>query len=229
MEEYVLSLTGDTTAALFNLVWGDGREKQLTKFRLIRSGEKPVLDLLVDEQPVAHIESGRKIVKVSGTGLDRWRAKRQRGLDGTRSDGSETDPEIDRQAFAAEREAANLLGCRFDDAIYEDGDGGHDFVFGLTVEVVWLGYVKGTKTPRDQGHLIISPAEPWRWADIYVVMAGSDEQGFRCLGWTTHLKLSRQRQDFGYGERFAMHTNDLEPISRLTNLKIRKKEKRNER
>lgn len=225
MDEWVVSLTGETRAAALDLVWGEGGESNLTKFRLIRTREagQPVLDVLVDDRPFARIDRGRRIVKLHGTGYDRWRAKRERGIANARTDGSLTDPETDRQAFAAERAAAELLDCRFNDAIYADGDGGHDFVFGLTVEVVWLGCYAGTQSPRSEGHLIISPAEPHRWADIYVVMAGSEETSFRCLGWTTHKQLSKVRKDFGYGERFAMHTKDLWPVERLTGLKVMKR------
>lgn len=227
MDEWVVSLTGDNSATALDLVWGEGGEKNLTKFRLIRTrrDNSPVLLVLLDDQPVASVDKGRRIVKLNGSGYDRWQAKRERGIAAARKDGSLTDPETDRQAFAAERAAAELLGCRFNDAIYADGDGGHDFVFGLTVEVVWLGCYAGTRNPRSEGHLIISPAEPHRWADIYVVMAGSEETGFRCLGWTTHKQLSKLRKDFGYGERFAMHTRDLWPVERLTGLKVTKEKK----
>lgn len=224
-DEWVVNLSGENDATALDLVWGENGVKNLTRFRIVRrrGADQPVLEVLVDEQPVALVERGRKIVKLHGTGYDRWQSKRQQGIGVARYDGSRTDPDIDRQAFAAERAAAELLGCRFNDAIYADGDGGHDFVFGLTVEVVWLGYYARTQTPRDEGHLIISPAEPHRWADIYVVMAGGEESSFRCLGWTTHKQLSQKRQNFGYGERFAMHTKDLWPIERLTGLKVRVK------
>lgn len=226
-DEWIVNLTGERDAAALDLVWGEGGEKNLTRVRLVRSrdADQAVLNLLVDDKPLARIDRGRRIVKLHGTGYDRWQAKRERGIASARTDGSLTDPETDRQAFAAERAAAELLGCRFNDTIYADGDGGHDFVFGLTVEVVWLGCYAGSLTPRSAGHLIISPAEPHRWADIYVVMAGSEEAGFRCLGWTTHKQLSRERKDFGYGERFAMHTKELWPVERLTGLKVAKRGK----
>ncbi len=163
------------------------------------------------------------VIKPHGNGYDRWEAKRKAGISPVRSDGSLTSAETDTQAFGAEREAAKLLGCKFNDAVYSGGDGGHDFEFSLSVEVYWIGVDEKTGTPRQSGHLIVNPHEPWRWADLYVVMAGSEQSGYKCLGWTTHKKLtSDEQRNFGYGPRFAMHTSKLEPIERLLRLKVNK-------
>jgi hypothetical protein len=111
------------------------------------------------------------------------------------------------------------MGCEYDSSVTAHGDRGYDFVFPLTVEVVWLG-LDPMGRPRLAGHLIVNPYEPHRWADLYVVVRGSVETDFRVIGWTTHVRLLRQpRKDFGYGPKIAMHTNDLQPIDRLVRLK----------
>ena len=90
-----------------------------------------------------------------------------------------------------------------------DGDGGSDFTLNLGVEAIWLGAEKNG-TPRTTGHLIVNPEDKQRWADLYIVVQGSIETGFKIIGWTTHKKLIKQpRKDFGYGEKFAMHVDDL--------------------
>ena len=150
-------------------------------------------------------------------GADRFHAKRAAGLSGTRFDGTQYDPEVDRQAAAAEHSAAKRMGCEFNSAILPGGDGGFDFEFKLSVEVYWLGMVAGR--PREQGHLIINPLEPHRFADIYVVVMGSIENGFEIIGWTSHRVLTQSTKDFGYGPRYCVHTSKLWPIEKLQALR----------
>lgn len=153
------------------------------------------------------------------SGEGRYHVKRAAGISPVRSDGSICDPENDRQAAAAEQYAANAMGCEYNASITVHGDAGHDFVFSLTVEVVWLG-ARPDGAPRTSGHLIVNPDEPHRWADLYVVVAGSAEAGFSIAGWTTHARLAGYPlRDFGYGPKMAMPTSDLENIGRLTGLK----------
>lgn len=145
---------------------------------------------------------------------ERYFAKREAGLPATRRDGSSTSPETDRQAAAAERFAAGQLGAEFNAEVYAThGDRGHDFtVLGkkgrrrYTVEVVWLG-------PRDSGHLIVNPHEPWRWADVYVLVSGSIEMSFSMSGWISHADLvALPQKNFGYGDRFAARVDELTPF-----------------
>lgn len=151
-------------------------------------------------------------------GADRFHSKRAAGLSATRFDGTRYDPEIDRQAAAAEQYAAESLGCKFNDAILPGGDGGFDFKLELEVEVYWLGLRDGL--PRSNGHLIINPLEPHRFADIYIVIRGSIATGFFPVGWTSHSKLILQEQkDFGYGMRYAMPVSGLWSVDTLKALK----------
>lgn len=150
-------------------------------------------------------------------GADRYHSKRAAGISGTRFDGTKYDPETDYQAAAAEEFAADSLGCKFNAEVNLSGDGGFDFEFTLQVEVYWLGKVGNE--PRRSGHLIINPLEPHRHADIYVVVRGSVEDGFSVVGWTTHRVLTRLKKDFGYGERYCVHTDNLWPIDKLKGLK----------
>lgn len=143
----------------------------------------------------------------------RYHEKRAAGLSPIRSDGSITSAENDRQSAAAEEFAARELDAEFNGDVYaRHGDGGHDFtVIGpsgtsYTVEVVWLGF-------RSSGHLIVNPHESHRWADLYVVVSGSVQDGFRMVGWMRHGDLvARPKKDFGYGPRFAAHIDDLSPF-----------------
>lgn len=152
-------------------------------------------------------------------GADRFHSKRAAGLSATRFDGTRYDPEIDRQAAAAEQYAAESLGCKFNAAILDGGDGGFDFKFELETEVYWLGKTP-QGFPREVGHLIINPDEPHRHADIYVVVVGSIETSFAVIGWTTHRQLVKQPQkDFGYGVRYAMSTTGLYSMDKLRSLK----------
>lgn len=152
-------------------------------------------------------------------GADRYYAKRDAGISPVRRDGSVATPENDRQAAAAEQFAAAQLGCPFNDSVTAHGDGGHDFVFPLHVEVCWLGVNQHTGEPRRDGHLIVNLNEPHRWADIYIVVAGTVEMGFHVVGWTTHNRLIEYgTKNFGYGEKLAMPVRELWSLGRLYTL-----------
>jgi hypothetical protein len=139
----------------------------------------------------------------------RYLSKRNVGISNTRSDGSKCSIENDIQATGAEFFAAQAYNRPFDASIGQRGDGGSDFSLHLTIEVIWLGVDKESR-PRTDGHLIVNPHEPQRWADIYIVIAGSIEQGFRELGWIPHKVLVRYpKQNFGFGRRFACHISKL--------------------
>ena len=59
-------------------------------------------------------------------------------------------------------------------------------------------------------HLIINPHEPQRWADIYVVVAGSIDEGFEILGWLPHqVLIEKELKDFGFGPRYAAYVDAL--------------------
>jgi hypothetical protein len=142
-------------------------------------------------------------------GKARMLSKRVAGIPVTRSDGSDCSINNDIQAVAAEYWAAQLCHQPFNATVSPSGDGGSDFKISLDVEVIWLGQDK-SGAPRSNGHLIVNPHEPHRWADIYIVVKGSIESGFSLCGWVTHKELvSNPKMDFGYGERFAMNIKDL--------------------
>ena len=149
----------------------------------------------------------------------RYLSKRAAGISGYRTDGSECSIENDINATGAEYYAAQQYGQPFDATVGRKGDGGSDFTLPLTVEVVWLGVQKDGK-PRDKGHLIINPDEPQRWADIYIVIKGSVDDGFEEAGWITHTALvSLPKKDFGFGEKFACDITHLKKPELLKALK----------
>ncbi len=156
-----------------------------------------------------------------GWRTDRYQAKRDAGISPVRYDGSLCSPETDAHSEAAEQFAANRLGARFNGSVYDsNGDGGHDFLIGdKTVEVVWLGFRKGTTIPRYDGHLIVNPEERHRWADLYVVVAGSIGRGFTILGWAHHHEL-REGRDFGYGPKLSLPTACLHGFARTLDRKV---------
>jgi hypothetical protein len=143
-------------------------------------------------------------------GRARYASKRKAGIPEFRKDGSKTSASNDIEAAAAEYFAALHYDRPFNDEVTTTGDGGADFFLNeKSVEVIWLGQTQ-YKKPRKNGHLIVNPHEPHRWADLYVIVRGSIETGFDIAGWTTHEELlAKPRKDFGYGERFAMNITDL--------------------
>jgi hypothetical protein len=152
-------------------------------------------------------------------GFDRYLVKRRAGISTTRKDGSKVSVFNDEQSAAAEKFAAEAMGCQFNDKIFVHGDGGKDFSYSLDVEVIWLG-VNNNREPRLSGNLIVNPDEPHRWADIYIVVRGSTTNGFEIIGWTTHNKLETfGLKNFGYGPKMFMPTHKLFKIEALTSLK----------
>lgn len=153
------------------------------------------------------------VEKIKLLGTARYNSKREAGISSTRSDGSQCSPDNDINAAGAECFAAEAYGQPFNENISRKGDGGADFSVVIngeskTVEVIWLGTYNGK--PRDTGHLIVNPHEPQRWADLYIVIAGSLSAGFIEVGWATHEQLvNAPRKDFGFGPRYAIHINNL--------------------
>lgn len=149
----------------------------------------------------------------------RYWSKRAAGIPTRRRDGSECLPRNDVESTGAEYHAATECGETFNPTISTHGDGGVDFVFGLSVEAIWLGEDKEGQ-PRREGHLMLNPDEPHRFADIYVSVAGNSTEGYVMLGWTTHKKLVQNPLiDFGMGPRLQMNVNDLYPMEKLLGLK----------
>ena len=149
----------------------------------------------------------------------RYLSKRSTGISDIRSDGSQCSVDNDLNATGAEYFAAQSYNQPFNATIGKSGDGGSDFTIPLSVEVIWLGLQPNGK-PRDDGHLIINPNEPQRWADIYLVIKGSVEDGFEEVGWITHNALvSMPKKDFGYGEKYCCHISQLKPVKLLKALK----------
>lgn len=149
----------------------------------------------------------------------RYLSKRAAGISGHRYDGSECSIENDINATGAEYFCAQYFGQAFDSTVGKSGDRGYDFALSLEVEVVWLG-VQPNGKPRDKGHLIINPEEPQRWADIYIVVKGSIDEGFEIVGWITHTALIKlPKKDFGFGEKFACNITELKSPALLKALK----------
>lgn len=147
----------------------------------------------------------------------RYDAKRAAGISEFRSDGSRTSRKTDVEAGAAEKFAGDFLGKNVNTAIYANhGDKGIDFKINeFSVDVVHLG-VLGDGSPRMSGNLLVNPHEPWRHADIYIVVRGTNATGFEIVGWTGHDNLvERPQKDFGYGSRYWMPIRDLEKIDML--------------
>lgn len=139
----------------------------------------------------------------------RYLSKRNAGISNNRYDGSKCSIDNDIDATGAEYFAVQQYGQPFNSTIGSKGDGGSDFSLPLSIEVVWLGRGKDG-TPRTDGNLIINPDEPQRWADIYIVIRGSLEDGFEEIGWLPHSHLIKMpKKDFGFGRKFACHTTKL--------------------
>lgn len=149
----------------------------------------------------------------------RYLSKRIAGISGVRYDGSECSIDNDVNATGAEYFAAQQYNQPFDATIGRKGDGGFDFALTLTVEVVWLG-VQPNGKPRDKGHLIVNPDEPQRWADIYIVVKGSIDEGYEEVGWITHTGLIKlPKKDFGFGKKYVCEISQLKNPQILKALK----------
>jgi len=148
----------------------------------------------------------------------RYLSKRVAGKSKNRSDGSQCSVGNDIESAAAEYLASVYYDRPFNATISSKGDGGCDFSIPVEVEAIWLGADKVTGEPRMDGHLIVNPHEPQRWADVYVVVRGSIATGFEIAGWLDHNSLIKlPMKDFGYGPRYAarldqLRTSDLATI-----------------
>lgn len=141
-------------------------------------------------------------------GTERYLSKRKVGITDVRPDGSRTEAENDVQGAGAEYYAARCFGQQFNDSITRHGDGGTDFELRLhdgvkKVDVKWLGF-------RRTGRLIVNPDKPHLWADLYISVGGTLEEGYHLNGWITHAELAAlPKQDLGYGFKFAVHIDRL--------------------
>lgn len=153
----------------------------------------------------------------------RYYVKRKIGISNCRKDGSFYDPDVDNQAGYAEEFAAKELGSKVNDSVLEGGDNGFDFeiktISGIKrVDVVWNGFIKGTKKPRLNGNLIVNPFEPHRYrnTDVFILVIGSIDDGFKIVGWATTDDVKRRPQkNFGYGNRYWVPIEELRDISSL--------------
>jgi len=198
----------------------EAREKAIQKLK--DTGHKVIDELgLAPRRMFRRVRQMHKIDRelVEALASARFLSKRSAGISGRRSDGSDCSVENDINATGAEYFAAQEYGQPFDATVGKKGDGGSDFTLPLSIEVVWLGLRKDGK-PRETGHLIINPDEPQRWADIYIVVKGSVEDGFEEVGWIPHTALvDFPKKDFGFGEKFACDISMLKAPKLLKALK----------
>lgn len=158
----------------------------------------------------------------------RFHAKRAAGISARRRDGSFCDPETDRQAGHAEEFAARELRAVVNDSVTTSGDPGFDFeilVDGpsgrrrVRVEAIWNGFATGSKTkPRLFGNLLVNPFEPHRYREsqIFVLVVGTIESGFRLVGWATRRDIeARPQRDFGFGKRYWVPMSELRSMDKL--------------
>jgi len=147
---------------------------------------------------------------------ERFFKKRSAGIDSKRKDGSICDPENDVQSASAERWVCELVGSSFDKETRTSGDDYDCMLRGRTVDVKWMGFDSRGKA-RIEGNLIVNPYDPAK--DIYVLVQGSCEEGFSCLGWIDRDSLeSLPMRDFGYGRKYAAPPNKLRNIHELCDL-----------
>lgn len=152
---------------------------------------------------------------MSDAGADRYHAKREAGIPAERRDGSFASALNDAQSAAAEDFAARCFGAAANLEVYAShGDEGYDFKLGdAKVDVKWLGLEGETLHPRYRGHLILNPYD--RRCDLYIVVVGSTARGFSLLGFASHANVKQQVANFGYGQKFALHTDYLQPFFKL--------------
>ena len=153
-------------------------------------------------------------------GRKRYQAKVDANISLKRKDGSTIEEEVFRQATAAEAFGVFLVGQSLNEDILIHGDPGYDCLLNLQVEIIHLGFAKnGKPRKKDDWFVIVDPKQKWRWANIYIAIAGSIETDFRCAGWTTHSKLvTYPMKDFGWGKRYAQPTDKLYNIKTLQEL-----------
>lgn len=147
------------------------------------------------------------------SGEDRYYIKRRAGWKPRRQDGSVYDPEIDRQAEAAERFAASLWGTNINDKVFLGGDEGWDFeVDGIKYDTIWMGF-DSRKRIRREGNLIVNLGHPkLENSDVLVVVTGSIESGFTLAGTITTKEFINKCKirDFGFGHKLALPIQDIE-------------------
>lgn len=148
------------------------------------------------------------------SGEERYYHMRSRRRSDFRPDGSLYNPEVDRQAAAAEEYVCGVFGVPYVNGIYDYGDGGYDFLLRLfnpdtqvKVDVVLTG----------TDYLIVNPyGVKIRVPNVFILVHGSIELGFRIVGWLSRDDLlACPKRDFGYGEKYACHISKLQPISKL--------------
>lgn len=138
---------------------------------------------------------------------------------GVPTDGRGSSPEIDIQSGLAEKFVADYLNCDFNCDVLDGNDGHYDFIYkGYKVDVKWMGWLKDTKEPRNAGRIIVD-LHKLGVADIYVAVSGSEDKGYKILGWCWKEDLKNEplwKSTFpdqnGIFERYAIHTNKLRKL-----------------
>jgi len=138
---------------------------------------------------------------------------------GVLTDDRGSSAENDIQSGLAEKYAADFLGCEFNCDVLDGNDGHYDFIYkGYKTDVKWMGFLRGTKEPRNSGRIIVD-IHKLGIADIYIAVAGSEETGYKILGWCWREELKNEplwKSNFpdqnGKYERYAIHTSKLRKI-----------------
>jgi hypothetical protein len=125
----------------------------------------------------------------------------------------------------AEKCAADYLGCEFNCDVLDGNDGHYDFIYKeKKVDAKWLGKYGDTDEPRTSGRIIVD-IHKLGIADIYVAVSGSEEVGFRCVGWCSKDDLlkepmwtSNYPDENGIYKRYALHTSKLWKMEELKNI-----------
>lgn len=137
--------------------------------------------------------------------------------------GSSIKTEI--ESGLAEKYACDELGCEFNIEIFDGNDGGFDLIYrGYSIDVKWLGISKQDAQPRTNGRIIVDVKKIDR-CDLYIAVSGSENRGFKCVGWCTRedlLNAPKWKSDYPdiYGNymRYAMHTRFLREMKDLKNI-----------
>lgn len=146
---------------------------------------------------------------------ERYNNKRRLGIHpGSRPSSEENDI----QSGLAEYYASQVLGCKCNFDVLNGSDGGFDFIYkNYKVDVKWLGWLKGTRIPRNSGRIIVDLHK--LTADIYVAVCGDESSGFNISGWcwaddlkNAPIWISNYPDDRGVYERYAIHTRDLRSL-----------------
>lgn len=144
---------------------------------------------------------------------DRYELKRRAGISPVRADGSLTSRENDVQATAAERFACSYLGVPFRAHITVRGDDEPNARLsdGRSVDIKWLG-VDARGLPRFTGNVIVNPEDKPR--DLYVLVAGHTDTGFRVMGYCDREEAGWYTRDFGFGPKRAF------PVAKLRSAEV---------